>query len=37
MERGAVGTRLAVLTVTGIIIYIRMWRPNLKGIERVFW
>ena len=31
------GLALALLTVTGIIIYLRMWRPNLKGIERVFW
>lgn len=31
------GLALAVLTVTGIVIYVRMWRPNLKGIERVFW
>jgi len=31
------GLALALLTITGIIIYVRMWRPNLKGIERVFW
>lgn len=31
------GLALAVLTVTGIVIYARMWRPNLKGIERLFW
>jgi hypothetical protein len=28
---------LVVLTVTGLIIYFLMWRPNLTGIRKVFW
>ncbi len=28
---------LAVLTATGLIIYLRMRRKNPKGIQRVFW
>jgi uncharacterized iron-regulated membrane protein len=31
------GLSLVVLTITGTIIYIRMWRPGLKGARRVFW
>lgn len=31
------GLSLVVLTVTGIIIYLRMWRPGLKGVKKVFW
>jgi uncharacterized iron-regulated membrane protein len=28
---------LAFLTLTGILIYFLMWRPNLRGIKRFFW
>jgi uncharacterized iron-regulated membrane protein len=31
------GLALAVLSVTGLIIYLRIRRPGLKGIKRVFW
>jgi len=31
------GLTLVILTITGIIIYIRMWRPGLAGIKKVFW
>jgi uncharacterized iron-regulated membrane protein len=31
------GLSLLVLTVTGTIIYIKMWRPGLTGIRKVFW
>ena len=31
------GLTLVILTITGIIIYIRMWRPGLTGVRKVFW
>jgi uncharacterized iron-regulated membrane protein len=31
------GLTLIVLTVTGLIIYLKMRRPNLTGIRKVFW
>jgi uncharacterized iron-regulated membrane protein len=31
------GLGLVVLTVSGLVIYAQMWRPNLRGIRRVFW
>ena len=31
------GLTLVILTITGIIIYIRMWRPGLSGVRKVFW
>lgn len=31
------GLALATLSITGLIIYLRIWRPGLKGIRRVFW
>ena len=31
------GLTLVILTVTGIIIYLRMWRPGLRGMKKVFW
>ena len=31
------GLTLVVLTATGLIIYLTMWRPNLTGIRRFFW
>ena len=31
------GLSLIVLTLTGLIIYLKMRRPNLTGIRRVFW
>jgi uncharacterized iron-regulated membrane protein len=31
------GLALAVLAVTGLIIYLRIRRPGAKGIKRVFW
>jgi uncharacterized iron-regulated membrane protein len=31
------GMTLIVLTVTGLIIYLKMRRPNLTGIKKVFW
>jgi uncharacterized iron-regulated membrane protein len=31
------GAALTLLTVTGVVIYLRMWRPGLTGLRRVFW
>jgi uncharacterized iron-regulated membrane protein len=31
------GLALAVLTASGLIIYLTMWRPNQTGLRRVFW
>jgi uncharacterized iron-regulated membrane protein len=31
------GITLAVLSITGLIIYLRIRRPGAKGIKRVFW
>ena len=31
------GLTLIVLTVTGLIIYFKMYRPGATGIKRVFW
>ena len=31
------GLSLVVLTASGLVIYFMMWRPNLRGIRRVFW
>jgi len=31
------GAALAFLTLTGILIYFLMWRPNQRGIKRIFW
>ena len=31
------GLTLVILTITGLIIYIRMWRPGLTGLRKVFW
>ena len=31
------GLALVVLTITGLIIYIKMWRPGLTGLKKVFW
>jgi uncharacterized iron-regulated membrane protein len=31
------GLALAVLSITGLIIYLRIRRPGLTGIRRVFW
>jgi uncharacterized iron-regulated membrane protein len=31
------GLTLVVLTLTGLIIYLKLWRPGLKGIRKVFW
>jgi uncharacterized iron-regulated membrane protein len=31
------GLTLVVLTVTGLIIYLKLWRPGAVGIKRVFW
>jgi len=31
------GAALAFLTLTGILIYFLMWRPNLRGLKRIFW
>lgn len=31
------GLTLVILTISGIIIYIRMWRPGLSGVRKVFW
>jgi len=31
------GLALAVLSITGLIIYLRIRRPGAKGIKRVFW
>ena len=31
------GIALAVLSITGLIIYLRIRRPSAKGIKRIFW
>ena len=31
------GLTLLVLTITGLIIYIKLWRPGQTGIKKVFW
>jgi uncharacterized iron-regulated membrane protein len=31
------GGALAILTTTGLIIYLTMWRPNLTGLRKIFW
>jgi len=31
------GLSLVVLTITGTIIYFRMWRPGLRGVKKIFW
>lgn len=31
------GTALALLTLSGVIIYALMWRPGLRGWRRLFW
>jgi len=31
------GLSLVLLTITGIIIYIKLWRPGQKGLRRAFW
>lgn len=31
------GLTLVVLTITGLIIYLKMWRPGLSGWRKVFW
>ena len=31
------GLSLAVLSITGLIIYLRIRRPGLTGIKRIFW
>ena len=31
------GITLVVLTATGTIIYIKMWRPGLTGLKKIFW
>jgi uncharacterized iron-regulated membrane protein len=31
------GLTLLVLTITGLIIYLKLWRPGQTGIRKVFW
>ena len=31
------GLTLVILTITGLIIYLKMRRPGLVGIRKVFW
>jgi uncharacterized iron-regulated membrane protein len=31
------GLTLVILTITGLIIYLKMRKPNLTGIRKVFW
>ncbi len=31
------GTVLAVLVITGFIVYLKMWRPGLTGWRKLFW
>ena len=31
------GLTLLVLTITGLIIYLKLWRPGQTGIKKVFW
>jgi uncharacterized iron-regulated membrane protein len=31
------GLALVVLTASGLVIYFMMWRPNLRGLRRLFW
>ena len=31
------GLTLLVLTITGLIIYLKLWRPGQVGIKKVFW
>lgn len=31
------GLALAVLTTSGFIVYLTMWRPGLEGIRKIFW
>jgi uncharacterized iron-regulated membrane protein len=31
------GLTLIVLTITGLIIYFKMWRPGQTGVRKVFW
>src|SRR5262245_6887040 len=31
------GLTLVVLTLTGLIIYLKLWRPGLTGVRKVFW
>src|SRR5262245_840159 len=31
------GLTLVILTITGFIIYVKLWRPGAVGLKRVFW
>ena len=31
------GLTLVILTITGFIIYVKLWRPGAVGMKRVFW
>ena len=31
------GLTLIVLTTTGLIIYLKLYRPGAKGLKKVFW
>jgi uncharacterized iron-regulated membrane protein len=31
------GLTLLVLTITGLLIYLKMWRPGQTGVRKVFW
>jgi len=31
------GLTLLVLTITGLIIYLKLWRPGQTGMKKVFW
>lgn len=31
------GLSLAVLTVSGLLIYLTMWKPGRQGLRRIFW
>jgi len=31
------GVVLALLTASGFIIYLTMWRPGLEGVRKIFW
>ena len=31
------GLALLTLTITGLIIYLKLWRPGQTGVRKVFW
>ena len=31
------GAGLAFLTLSGLLIYLLMWRPGQKGLRKLFW